>query len=343
MASNENPVENSSTLAESDVTPPVEESSNLIEPSAASSSNDKSSASHSEQPSVVDVDENLTTGSYTMGSYSSWWGNSFNSILQTAKEKSKTALELIKTDLAEFKTTMASDTNNIINQLTNINLANSTIINNLNKTFSASEDDGQGGLTSRLFSGTGGESTTAGPGSSVRNVPLTTSSSSIYDRYLNELRSLQTNQATYLTDPSDEATFADFQTSFDSDSYKSVISDLLIENAQMRLLYSQLVPAQMSNNLFWSRYFFKVNQLEEEHRKRVKLIERATSTSNANSSSTQQQDHLDWGDDDDKPAEDQPAQLNSEKSQSDEQIDNQVQDDKKPTIKPEDSKTPLSH
>jgi hypothetical protein len=185
-----------------------------------------------EAAKIVDVDENLTTGSLNIG-YSSWWG----SLIQTAKEKTKTAMELIKTDFDEFKTTMASDTNTLLTQITNINIADNLnpILNNLNKTFSVSEDDGQGGF-SRIKRSSQDESGSGGGGNRQ-----TGGSSSIYDRYLNELKSLQSNQNTYLSDPSDEAAFEDFKNNFDSDSYKSDISDLLIENSAMRLLYSQLV------------------------------------------------------------------------------------------------------
>jgi hypothetical protein len=253
---------------------------------------------------IVDVDENLKTDSLTGltsggsggaaaslfgggsgGGYSSWWG----SLVKTAKEKSKTALELIKNDFEEFKTTMATDTNSLITQITNIDLANNPLITNINRTLSNLTQEDQEDSSSKLASGA--------------------SSSSIYDRYLNELKSLQSNQTTYLVDPQDETQFREFKTNFDSDSYKTVISDLLIENSSMRLLYSQIVPAQISNNDFWSRYFFKVNQLEEEHRKRVKLLERVSSngssiiTSNnsnnvANSNETNEARN-DWGDDED--------------------------------------------
>ena len=186
-------------------------------------------ATHSETAKVVDVDENLKTGSINLG-YSSWWG----SLVKTAKEKSQAALELIKNDLAEFKTTMASDTNTLLTQITNINIAENInpMLTNLNKTFSTSENDGSGGLFELSSSSSNKDSKQAASSSS---------NSSIYDRYLNELRLLQSSQNTYLQDPSDEALFAEFKTDFVSDSYKSDISDLLIENSQMRLLFSQLV------------------------------------------------------------------------------------------------------
>ena len=42
----------------------------------------------------------------------------------------------------------------------------------------------------------------------------------------------------------------------------------------MRLIYSRLVPAQVSNEVFWSRYFFRASGLEEEHGRRMRLLER---------------------------------------------------------------------
>ena len=51
------------------------------------------------------------------------------------------------------------------------------------------------------------------------------------------------------------------------------------------------VPAQLSNEQFWCRYFFKVNNFEEEHIKRIKLLERVTDVSKLNSEPT-----LDWED-----------------------------------------------
>ena len=54
------------------------------------------------------------------------------------------------------------------------------------------------------------------------------------------------------------------------------------------------VPAQMSNNQFWSRYFFKYNQLEEDYNKRVKLLEKASKPMEETSSN--KEDTNDWED-----------------------------------------------
>ena len=96
------------------------------------------------------------------------------------------------------------------------------------------------------------------------------------------------------------------------DSNKGIISDLLIENSIMRSLYSQLVknlitikcglvnklyfnfqvPAVISNKDFWARYFFKAKLIEDEHKKRTNLIEKATSQVHENT-----YEKLNWDED----------------------------------------------
>lgn len=51
----------------------------------------------------------------------------------------------------------------------------------------------------------------------------------------------------------------------------------------------------MSNNQFWSRYFFKVNQLEEDYKKRVQLLEKASRTTTMEATSNKEESN-DWED-----------------------------------------------
>lgn len=51
----------------------------------------------------------------------------------------------------------------------------------------------------------------------------------------------------------------------------------------------------MSNNQFWSRYFFKVNQLEEDYKKRVQLLEKAGRTTTMEATSNKEESN-DWED-----------------------------------------------
>jgi hypothetical protein len=218
---------------------------------------------------------------------SSWWG----SFIKSAKEKSINALEMIKTDLAEFKTTMTNDTTTLLNQATT-QLNNQSILNSLSSFSlinSANDNEDKSENSNTNFSSNNNRKQTKRSNNNK--------TSSIQDRYKQELEQLQSNEQTYLTDPANnQALFTgEWSDNFNPDAYKSQISDILIENSSMRLLYSQLVPAQISNNQFWSRYFFKVNQLEEEHKRRVKLLERAIN----DTPNEDKNDELDWDEEED--------------------------------------------
>ena len=100
---------------------------------------------------------------------------------------------------------------------------------------------------------------------------------SVFDRLQIEIEKLQNSQETFLNDPCDSHTeeFKKFNETFNPDSQKGAISDLLIGNEKMRAIYTQLVPSIITNELFWSRYFFKVQLAEQENEKRNKLLAKA--------------------------------------------------------------------
>ncbi len=62
----------------------------------------------------------------------------------------------------------------------------------------------------------------------------------IHDRYKQDLSMLQSNESTYLSDPSHES-FKNWNETFDPDIFKAAISELLIDDSSMRSIYSQLV------------------------------------------------------------------------------------------------------
>jgi hypothetical protein len=189
------------------------------------------------------------------------------------------ALEIIKTDLAEFKTTMANDMlmegNSLLGGAVSFLKSNDDAITN-----DEENKDKNKALSARVSE---------------------TGTNSIQERYKQELLALQSNQLTFLDEPpvSSKPDFSQWQSEFDAESYKTRVSELLIENSSMRLLYAQLVPAQLSNNQFWSRYFYKVAQLDEEHRKRMKLLERVAESNTSNltdNAANKQSENLDWED-----------------------------------------------
>ena len=221
-----------------------------------------------------------------------WW----KSMLQVAKEKSKSAFDMIRTDLIEYQSTMATDTTHILEKAS-VQLKETTHqalsrIDSLHLGSLMAATDGSGEkLAGHLSSSSGQQSrrlassgNTSSSSSSNYSSSVGGSTTSIEARYKQELDALRNAEATYQSDPTPtlaSATFADWSATFDANAYKAQISDLLIENGAVRVLYAQLVPAHMSNTQFWARYFFRLALLDEEHKKRVKLLERAVSAYNS--------------------------------------------------------------
>ena len=60
-----------------------------------------------------------------------------------------------------------------------------------------------------------------------------------------------------------DKTYAEWKSKFDIQACQSDISTILVCCSHVRTLHSQLVPAQVSYEAFWMRYFFKVQQLQK--------------------------------------------------------------------------------
>jgi len=55
------------------------------------------------------------------------------------------------------------------------------------------------------------------------------------------MHAIQTDPTTYTTEPSPSDSYRDWQSSFDIESFKGNISELLVSNVEVRALYTQLV------------------------------------------------------------------------------------------------------
>jgi hypothetical protein len=185
-------------------------------------------------------------------------GNWWDGWIKKAKEKSMSTLQLIKNDLNEFSDIMKSDFNQISTQLQATNKPLIEAMASLNLTINKSSTNSNIQSQETLL---------------ATNRPITDS----FDRKKNEITNIQNNEDTYINDP-DGDEYNIFYDSYDPDTQKGDISNLLIENPTMRALYSKLVPANVSNKDFWSRYFYRVKLIEEEFERRNKLIEKATNS-----------------------------------------------------------------
>ena len=175
----------------------------------------------------------------------SWWSSSWNSLVQTAKEKVKNkflsfflylilsnqsinAFELIKNDMVEFGTTMTNDISQVSTQI-----QDNSFIEKV-KTLAP--------LSSKQTNNNNNNTTTNLPTNKLKN--SSQNNNKTYDRFQSELLALQNNPDTYLNDPTNNLNeYIEWKDSFVNieESNKGIISNLLIENSIMRSLYSQLV------------------------------------------------------------------------------------------------------
>lgn len=100
-----------------------------------------------------------------------------------------------------------------------------------------------------------------------------------------QLHTLHTLQDLYLTDAAD-AGYAAF--SVDLDEKTEEIASLLKKHKSLQTLMSQLVPARVSYEEFWKRYYYMYGQIVAQEEKRRRLAEGADG-----------EDEFDWDDSDD--------------------------------------------
>lgn len=63
-----------------------------------------------------------------------------------------------------------------------------------------------------------------------------------------------------------EKEFEEWKSSFNIESYQNDISSLLVSCSHVRTIHSQLVPAKVSYEAFWMRYFYRIRQLQKVFR-----------------------------------------------------------------------------
>jgi len=101
----------------------------------------------------------------------------------------------------------------------------------------------------------------------------------ILDRLQAQLHALASDPTTYTKDPDPQDALAEDWTSYlatvELDSRQGEISELMINNGNVRKHYSNLVPSTVPHKLFWARYFFKVHLIDQQEVKRQALKRRA--------------------------------------------------------------------
>ncbi|GFR93493.1 BSD domain-containing protein 1 [Elysia marginata] len=223
----------------------------------------------------------MAEGGSNTGSETETWENWFGGWMQTAKEKSQTALEFVKKDLAEFGTTVQKETEKAV-EMTKGSLHSESTTEATKKV--------KAGLASFLDNIS---KVLVIPHDDDDYVPMKVApdGSGLYDRGKARLHALQLDAGTYMDPPrGSPEQYSMWLESFSLDEHKGEISELLVSQVEVRALYTKLVPSEVSNADFWQRYFYRVHQLQCDEARKQALMMRADQTGGKESVS--------WDDDD---------------------------------------------
>ena len=130
------------------------------------------------------------------------------------------------------------------------------------------------------------------------------------------VHNLRTDTSTYCVEPDDESDYELWRETFDLDSpsTKTTISDLLVASQEVRSLYTKLVPSAVAHQIFWQRYFYKLDALERAERRRTALMERA------GKSEEEDDEDLSWGSDEGEESKEQSPRASGSKKSGEKKI-----------------------
>lgn len=97
----------------------------------------------------------------------------------------------------------------------------------------------------------------------------------LLDRLQAQLHALASDPNTFESDPDPKDKSQWDEWTCDLDKRQGEISDLMVNNPDIRQHYTAMVPEKVSHKIFWRRYFFKVHLIELQEAKRQALKKRA--------------------------------------------------------------------
>ena len=175
--------------------------------------------------------ESQESNSETSSGGGSWWGG----WLQAAKDKSLSAIEMIKKDLEEFSNTMSHDTGEAVAK-TSESLRETLKTENTE----AAKDRLKQGLSSFLE----GLTKLLVVEAEDKNVAVEKRKTTdpIFDRAKARLHAIQVDPSTYCSNPSGpREKYEEWLKSFDMNTKKGEVSELLVSQVEVRGLYTRLV------------------------------------------------------------------------------------------------------
>ncbi|EFJ22618.1 hypothetical protein SELMODRAFT_416268 [Selaginella moellendorffii] len=107
--------------------------------------------------------------------------------------------------------------------------------------------------------------------SEASSTPLS-SGKGMYRRYEAQLHALQCDNSTYCEEPEDQEDYAVWKSTFDLDNRKGEVKLLMEENPFIQEIHARIVPTSVDHEAFWTRYFYRVNKLQQAEDARADLV-----------------------------------------------------------------------
>jgi len=235
---------------------------------------------------------------------------SFGGLIQTLASKSESVIENYRRDLEEFSSGLKIETSVIreaasraVKDLpSSLDVGASVAQESLETVGQAIDDIGSTVWKSTAQIISHGRDSLLAPDSDSdsydsNNIKRNLSSSSSvgdlkrYSRFDVLVRALQSDVNTYLDEPEDLVNFNEWKLGFVLDDKVDEIENLIKENDVVDEIYVKIVPSKIDDEIFWSRYFYKLHKLKQAEDARAKFVKRAISGD--------EEEDLSWDFDDD--------------------------------------------
>ncbi|KAG8196679.1 hypothetical protein JTE90_006588 [Oedothorax gibbosus] len=200
---------------------------------------------------------------------SSWWG-ALPSWIQSAKEKSSTALEFMKRDLTEFSQVVQTDAVAAVSSTAAILKEKLTVDN-----AEAMADKARQSVYSVFESITDAFA----PHKELQDSELMIIKDSepvVMDWWQSQLYLIRKDPKTFCHEPEGPPEmYENWLEAFDPQEYQEEMTEIMMTCSDIRSIYDKLVPTSVSHLEFWQRYFYRVHLLRKAGAKRADLMRRA--------------------------------------------------------------------
>ncbi|MCO5588549.1 hypothetical protein L7F22_042506 [Adiantum nelumboides] len=97
-----------------------------------------------------------------------------------------------------------------------------------------------------------------------------------YSRFEAQVRAMQHDSSTYCDEPSDLVDYTAWKSTFSLTDKKQDIDALVVANTFFQELLLRFVPDVVSEDIFWTRYFYRLHKLQQTEEARADLVKRAS-------------------------------------------------------------------